>query len=78
MPRATVNLRDEQVEVDIHSYSVDHSVNAVELDWSFVGLTDAGLLLLKVTDFEKELIEEQLIEFMEDYYKHDDDYYRDN
>lgn len=78
MPRATITLRDEQVEVDIHSYSVDHSVNAVELDWSFVGLTAAGQAMLKISSFEEELIEEQLIEFMEDYYKHDDDYYRDD
>lgn len=75
MPRATINLRDEQVEVDIHHYSVDHSVNAVELEWSFIGLTDAGLLMLKVTDFEKDLIEEQLIEFMEDYYRDEPDLY---
>lgn len=77
MPRAFVTFREEQIEIDIINYSVDHSVNVTELEWSIVGLTDAGRSLLKMSSLEEDMIEEQLIEFMEGYHRHDDDYYRD-
>lgn len=64
--RTNITFRGEDLEVDIFYYEEDPSTNSTTLEWDFVGLTNAGRNLLKLTQEEEEKIEQYLVLVMAD------------
>lgn len=73
--RMTVTLRGVELEVEVFNYQSDPDTNAAELEWDFVGLTDAGRDRLKISQQEIDKIEELIMEVMEDRIADDYDSY---